>query len=97
MTERQKAERALRESELKYKTLTENSIAGIFIHQDDKYVFVNDQFAEMLGYAPDELLGRKYYEFVHPDQREMTKERAFRRLAGEKIPKRYELRKLHGP
>ena len=94
LAERKKADRALRESELKYKTLTENSLAGIYIHQDDKYVFVNERFAEMLGYAPDEFLGRKHYEFVHPDQRAMTKDRAFRRLTGEKVPKRYELRKL---
>ena len=92
LTERQKAERALRESELKYKTLTENALSGIFIHQDGKYVFVNDRFAEMCGYTPDELIGMIHYEVAHPDQKEMIKQRGLKRLAGEKVPRQYELK-----
>jgi len=94
ITDRKRAEEALQESELKYKTLTENSLAGIYIHQDDKYVFVNDRFAEMVGYSPDELLEKNHYDLAHPDQREMIKQRAYKRLAGEKVPKRYEIVKL---
>ena len=88
------SEKALRESEHKYKTLTENSLAGIYIHQDDKYVFVNERFAEMCGYTPDELLGKNHYDLTHPDQREMIQQRAYRRLAGEKVPQRYEILKI---
>ena len=94
ITERKKAEETLSESELKYKTVTENSLAGVFIHQDDKYVFVNDKFAEMHGYKADELLGKPHYELIHPDQREAIKERVYRRLAGENVPKQYEIKRL---
>jgi|GEM_PF-756712 two-component system, cell cycle sensor histidine kinase and response regulator CckA len=91
---RKQAEDALRESELKYKTLTENSLAGVFIHQDDKYVFVNEKFAEMHGYRPEELLGKPHYELIHPDQREAITERVYKRLSGEDVPKQYEIKRI---
>ncbi len=94
ITERKRAEEALRESEQKYKTLTDSSLTGIFIHQDDRYVYVNDRFAEMLGYDPEELLRKKHYEVIHPDHREMIKQRGHKRLKGETVPKRYEIKKL---
>jgi PAS domain S-box-containing protein len=95
MEERERAEAALKESELKYRTLSEGSLTGISIHQDDKYVYVNDIFAKMHGYTPEELIGRKkHYELIHPDQRETIKERSFKRLRGEEVPKRYEIKRL---
>ena len=94
VTERKQGEEALQESERKYKTLTENSLAGVFIHQDDKYVFVNDKFAEMHGYRAEELLGKPHYELIHHDQRAVIKERVYRRLSGEKVPKQYEIKRL---
>jgi len=84
----------LRESEEKYRTLTESSLTGVFIHQDGKYVFVNDRFAEIHGYRTQELLGKKYWTLIHPDEREATKEKASKRLKGEAAPQRYEVRRL---
>ena len=95
ISDRKHTEKALRESELKYKTLTENSIAGIFIHQDDKYVYVNEKFAEMHGYSADELIGKNHYDLIHPDQRELIKERAYKRITGEQVPKQYEIKRCH--
>ena len=93
--ERERAEAALKESELKYKTLSESSLTGIFIHQNDTYVYVNDIFADMHGYTPEELIGKKkHYELIHPDQREMIKQRSYKRLKGEAVPKRYEIKRL---
>ena len=95
MEERERAEAALKESELKYRTLSEGSLTGISIHQDEKYVYVNVIFAKMHGYTPEELIGRKkHYELIHPDQRETIKERSFKRLRGEEVPKRYEIKRL---
>jgi len=93
--DRKSAERALKESELKYKTLSEGSLTGIFIHQDDTYVYVNDIFANMHGYTPEELIGKKkHFELIHPDQMEMIKELSYKRLRGEDVPKRYEIKRL---
>jgi PAS domain S-box-containing protein len=85
---------ALRESEQKYRTLTDSSITGVFIHQDGKYVFVNDRFAEMLGYKPEELLSRDRFDLIHPDQREIIRVRGEKRLNGEEVSHRYEIKRL---
>jgi len=93
ISEGKKAEKALRESEEKYKTLTEDSLTGIFIHQDGKYVFVNDRFAEIHGYTPEQLQGNKYWTLIHSDDREKVKEIVSKRLAGKTAPRRYEIRR----
>jgi PAS domain S-box-containing protein len=92
--ERKRAEKALRESEEKYKTLVESSLTGIFTHQDGEYVFVNDRFAEIHGYESEELLGREYLSLIHPDERDGLGQRALDRVKGEAVPQRYEVRRL---
>jgi len=87
-------EEALRRSEEKYKTLTTNSLTGIFIHQDGKFVFVNDRFAKLHGYTTEELLGMEYKALIHPDDREVMAERASKRLKGESVPFQYEVQRL---
>jgi PAS domain S-box-containing protein len=92
--EHKQAEEALRQSEDRYKTLTESSLTGIYIHQDGKYVFVNDRFAQIHGYEPEELLGEHYLTLIHPDERERVSQAGLKRLRGEPAPKRYEVKRL---
>ena len=80
--------------ELKYKTLAECSLTGIFIHQDGKYVFANDRFSEIHGYGDEELLGEDYLALIHPDERKAFAKIASARLRGESVPQRYEVRRL---
>ena len=87
-------EEALRESEDKYKTLTESSLTGIFIHQDGKFVFVNDRFAEIHGYTAKELLGKDYLTLIYPDEREVVRQRVSQRLKGKPVPQRYTVHRL---
>jgi two-component system cell cycle sensor histidine kinase/response regulator CckA len=94
ITEEKRALEALRESEQKHRTLTDSSLIGVFINQDDKYVFVNDRFAEMHGYEAEELLGKDHLDLIHPDEREIIRERTDKRLKGEKVPLRYDIRRL---
>jgi PAS domain S-box-containing protein len=89
-----RVEEALRESEEKYRTLIESSLTGIFIHQDGKYVFVNNRFAEIHGYTPEELLGKEYWTLIHPDEREALRQIVSKRLKGKIVPQRYEVRRL---
>ncbi len=91
---RQQAEEALRESEQKYSTLVENSLTGVFVHQDGKYVFMNDRFADIHGYQPEELLGQDPLSVIHPDERGALRRVLSKRLKGESVPNRYEVRRL---
>ncbi|NVL91218.1 MAG: PAS domain S-box protein [Desulfobacterales bacterium] len=94
ISERKRVYEQLQESEEKYKTLIESSLTGTFIHQDGKYVFVSDRFAEIHGYEPGELPGKESLSLVHPDEREALKEIASKRLDGGDVPERYEIRRL---
>jgi PAS domain S-box-containing protein len=87
-------EEELRRSEEKYKTVTTNSLTGIFIHQDGRFVFVNDRFAAMHGYTIEELLGKEYKLLIHPDYREVIAARVSKRLKGESVPYDYEVQRL---
>jgi PAS domain S-box-containing protein len=87
-------EQELRRSEEKYKILTTNSLTGIFIHQDGRFVFVNDRFATIHGYTIEELLEKEYKLLIHPDYREIVEERVSKRLKGESVPDHYEVQRL---
>ncbi len=58
ITERKRAEKALKESEKKYRTLVESAQEGIgFTDPDENIIFVNEALAELLAYKKEELLG----------------------------------------
>ncbi len=63
------AEEALRESEERYRLLTQNSLTGIFLLQDGAFSFVNERMAQMFGYTPKEMIGRAFEELIHPEER----------------------------
>jgi PAS domain S-box-containing protein len=86
ITERKQFEDALIESEKKYFTLIENAIVGIMVAQDGVRKFVNQKFAEILGYSKDELIGKPFIDTIHPDDREIIILRNEQRLRGEKLP-----------
>jgi PAS domain S-box-containing protein len=69
VTERRDLEHQLRVSEGRYRTLVEQAREGIFLTDDGvgRLTFVNRCMAEMLGYAPEEILGRSMLEFMDED------------------------------
>lgn len=77
-----------------YKTLIENSLTGIFIHQNGKYVFVNDRFAEIHGYKPEELVGKEYLMLIPLDERRELQQVAQKRLDGATVSPCYEVCRL---
>lgn len=65
ITERKKAQEELIESEQKYRMLIETAAEGIVLAKPDgKYNFINNRFAQMLGYTPDEILGKTGEDFA---------------------------------
>ena len=66
------------------RTLTEKSLAGIYVVQDGEFRFLNANAASYAGYEVSELIGREAGSFVHPEDREMVKASARAMLRGER-------------
>ncbi|MEE4314052.1 MAG: cache domain-containing protein [Desulfofustis sp.] len=95
ITERKRAELALRESEEKYRQLIENAHDAIFIAQDGRIVFANHQTAAMIGYSDQELKAQPFTFFIHPEDRELVIQRHSKRLRGDSgLPQNYVFRLL---
>ncbi len=90
ISECERAELALRESEQKYATLVEDALIGVYILKDGKIEFANDKFADIYGYSKDELIGMDSLDLVHPHDRPLVKKLREKRLKGEKVPIEYE-------
>jgi PAS domain S-box-containing protein len=81
---RRDAEEGLRAAEEQFRGLVEQSIAGIYIIQDGKFVYVNRRFAEILGYdAANEVVGRDPLSLVVEKDQGTVREYMRLRLEGE--------------
>jgi PAS domain S-box-containing protein len=83
ITERRRAQEALRESEFKYRSVVETSLVGFYIVQDGFFRFVNQRFCEINGYSYEELVDKMSpLDLIHPEDRPMAKENIEKRLSG---------------
>ena len=76
ITERREAENALKESEKKYRTLTDNMALGQVLHAaDTSIVFANPTASQILGLSEDQMLGKNTidptWKFVRADESDM--------------------------
>jgi PAS domain S-box-containing protein len=92
ITGRKQVEETLDKSEERYRTFIENASEAIFVVQDGMIKFMNPKGEELSGYSLGELASRPFVEFIHPDDIDMVVDRHARRLKGEPVPQRYELR-----
>lgn len=70
------AERALTESEERYRNLVNNAPIPILVHSGGKAVYVNPAAMEVLGGdRQEQFLGQNVWDFLHPDYHEMARER----------------------
>lgn len=69
VTMRKETADALRESEARYRLLAENAIDMVTRHNSQgDFVYVSPSTARVIGYQPDELVGRPGFTVIHPDQ-----------------------------
>ena len=72
ITDRKKAEEALRESEERFRAAFDRASVGMAILDSDfRYVRVNDALCRLLGYDPDELVGLRVVNVTFPDDRDI--------------------------
>ncbi|MGB7759473.1 MAG: PAS domain S-box protein [Bryobacteraceae bacterium] len=86
ITQRVQAEAALRESEARYRRIVDTANEGIW-SMDERGItnFANRRMAEMLGYAPGEMLGRSLFSFVFPEDVPLFEQRTVDLRRGEAI------------
>jgi PAS domain S-box-containing protein len=82
ITDRKCFEDALRESEKRSKDIAD--VAGDWIWELDaegRYIYSNYAVKNVLGYAPEEVLGKHFYDFFPPEEREKLKDSPLRIFA----------------
>jgi PAS domain S-box-containing protein/putative nucleotidyltransferase with HDIG domain len=92
ITDRKKMEKALRESDEKYRLVVENASDAILVTQDGMLKFVNSKTMELIGYTEPELTSRPFLEFIHLEDRKLVGERYLQRIQGGKVPQVYSFR-----
>jgi diguanylate cyclase (GGDEF)-like protein/PAS domain S-box-containing protein len=96
ITELKKAEEALAESQAKYRSIVETGGAGILIGDISGHItYVNEVFCRMLGYSYEEIIGKPFTSFIHPDDSEMVMEKFAEGIADPEAEYHLEFRAMH--
>jgi PAS domain S-box-containing protein len=90
VTERFRAEQALRQSEAKFRLVADTVNSAIWLLQDMRFVYFNKEFERITGYSREEILSMDPWDLVDPDFRTENFARAEARLSGEPVPSRYQ-------
>ena len=79
---------------LLFKVVIQRSLSAILIFQEDRVVFSNPAFQQIVGLNEDEILRMNPFDLVHPDDRDLVHGRAMQRMKGLSPPDDYEFRIL---
>ncbi|MEJ2739106.1 MAG: PAS domain S-box protein [Dehalococcoidia bacterium] len=74
------------------RALIRSAGTGIYIIQKGRFIYVNSIFQDMTGYSEAELINSSSMNLVHPDDRELVREKAIENLKAKGYPKPYEYR-----
>ncbi|MCH9022887.1 MAG: PAS domain S-box protein [Planctomycetes bacterium] len=93
ISDRKRAEEALRASEERYRNLVEGSVQGIVIHKDGRILFANRALADVFGFSSaDELIGTSIDQRVAPEDLPRLHGYRAARLRGTDTVSHYEYR-----
>jgi diguanylate cyclase (GGDEF)-like protein/PAS domain S-box-containing protein len=90
----EKINRALRESEEKFRGLVSQSLVGIVIIKDGKFSYSNAKFDAIFGYSSDEVRGLGPLDIAIESDRPLVSENIRKRLSGEAERVEYVIRAL---
>jgi len=92
VTDQRQAQQALQDSELRYRALLDALADGVFVAQDQQFVFANPALPAMLGYTMEEFIGLPFDAVIDPEYLPLWLERFHARILGGPEPQRnYEL------
>jgi PAS domain S-box-containing protein len=93
IAERKHAEKALQESQEKYKSFIENAPIGMYtLNMKGEFTYGNKKLLEMTGYKLEDWLNRRFHPIVHPDDLEYVLDRIKKRISGQGTTDPYEIR-----
>lgn len=90
ITQRKKQEEQLVEAEAKFRTLVEQSLIGVYIIKDGKFVYINPRLAQTFGYTQEELTNTNAVNIIVPADKARVAENIRARAEGEKQTLHYE-------
>lgn len=95
ITERKLAEKALQESEAKFRMVYKSLVDAIGVSRNGVHVFVNPAYCVLFGYdSSEELMERSILDLIAPEERGRIREYTQRRQQGLPVPSSYETRGL---
>ncbi len=98
MLDLEKANKALKQSEQKYRELVDNADCAVIVIEPTGYLsFVNPKFCEMMGYTMEEVKKLHFSKFLHPEDLAMVTENFKKKLSGQQTPKSHKIRALTKP
>lgn len=92
--ERKLAAQQLQESEARYWDLVDRSAAAMVVIKDGVFLYANPNITVLSGYAPEELIGQFYLDFVYPEDRELVWSNYINRFTDKTAMMSYEFRVL---
>ncbi|MBN1534549.1 MAG: PAS domain S-box protein [Spirochaetes bacterium] len=82
----------LSESEERFRKLADTTPMAIMLYQGDRWIYMNASTETITGYRADEMLRMNFWDIVHPDHREIAKERGRKRQTGSPTVTSYEFK-----
>lgn len=70
-------------ADVPFRGIVEQSLAGIYVVLDERFMYANDTFAAMFGYSREEFIGRRMVDCITPDSVEEVMRNYRRRMSGE--------------
>jgi PAS domain S-box-containing protein len=95
ISRRKSAERALSESEAKYRKVVENVNEGILVTAAGRILYANPRALALTGLDDATAKSKPFIEFIHPEDRERVLSNHMRRLRGEPVENHYHFRVIH--
>ncbi|MBY8988873.1 MAG: PAS domain-containing protein, partial [Candidatus Lokiarchaeota archaeon] len=96
ITERKRTEKQLKESEEKFRNITEQSFMSIYIIQNGLFKYRNQRATDVSGYTREDIKNWKPYEYakvIHPEDRELVLKQSRKKQEGDhNVINRYKYR-----